>query len=189
MWSTPVVVLQQFFKRLAGIAQCTEQRFVEALVSQFAVEVFNEAVLLGLSRRDIMSNDTGFLSPFEDRHAGELSAVVRNDCLRHAAFIDDLIQFACNTEARQRRISHQPQVLTTEGINDCQDVKPATVCQRNYTKSKRQIWLGPSGSTIGFLEPKARFLPPLRRTCSFSSRQMRLTFLWFTSKPSREIIT
>ena len=30
----------------------------------------------------------------------------------------------------QRCVSHQNQVLATEVINDCQDAKPATVCQR-----------------------------------------------------------
>ena len=62
MWSAPVVILLPFFKRFAGIAQCAKQRFVEAFVSQFTVEAFNEAVLLGLSRRDVMPIDTGFLN-------------------------------------------------------------------------------------------------------------------------------
>ena len=63
MWSAPVVILLPFFKRLTGIAQCAKQRFVEAFVSQFAVEAFDEAVLLRLSGRDVMPVDAGFLHP------------------------------------------------------------------------------------------------------------------------------
>ncbi len=80
MRSAPVVILLPFFKRVAGVAQCSKQRFVEAFVSQFAVEAFNEAVLLRLSRRDVMPIDAGFLNPFEDRRAGELSAVTPSEC-------------------------------------------------------------------------------------------------------------
>ena len=79
MWSVPVVILLPFFKRFAGIAQCAKQRFVEAFVSQFAVEAFNEAVLLGLSGRDIIPIDSRILHPLEDRHAGELGAIVRHN--------------------------------------------------------------------------------------------------------------
>jgi hypothetical protein len=75
MWSAPVVILLPFFKRFAGTAQCAKQRFVKSFVSQFAVETFNEAVLLGLSRRDVMPIDASFLDPLEDRHAGELGAI------------------------------------------------------------------------------------------------------------------
>ncbi len=44
--------------------------------TQFAIEAFDEAVLLGFSGRDIVPIDARILNPFEDRHAGELSAVI-----------------------------------------------------------------------------------------------------------------
>jgi len=39
----------QFFQRSPRITQCGEQHLIEAFISQFAVEAFNETVLLGLS--------------------------------------------------------------------------------------------------------------------------------------------
>lgn len=87
----PVLFVLPFFKRVAGIAQCTKQRFVKAFVSQFAVETFNETVLLGLSRRDVVPIDARILHPFEDRRAGELGAIVRNNRLWQPAFSDDPI--------------------------------------------------------------------------------------------------
>ena len=123
------MILLPFFKRLAGIAQCAKQRFVEAFASRFAVEAFNGAILLGLSGRDVMPIDTGFLNAFEDRHAGELGADVRHDCLWHAAFGDHAVQLSGNPLPRQRCICDQHQILATEVINDCQDAKTATIRQ------------------------------------------------------------
>ena len=128
MWSSPVVILLPFFKRFAGIAQCAKQRFVKAFISQFAVEAFNEAILLGLSRCDEMPIDAGFLHPLEDRHAGELGSIIRNNCLRLTAYSDDPIQLACNAVPRQRRISHQNQVLAAEVIDNRQNAETTPVC-------------------------------------------------------------
>ena len=77
MWSVQVIVLLPFFQRLAGLTQCAKERFIQAFVPQHAVEAFDEAVLLELSRRDVVPINTIFLNPFKDRHAGELGAVIR----------------------------------------------------------------------------------------------------------------
>lgn len=44
------------------------------------------------------------------------------------------------------------------------------------TKSRLQRWFAASGTPIGLRVPKARFRPPLRRTCNFSSAYMRHGF-------------
>ena len=62
-------------------------------IPQLAVEAFDESVLLGLARRDIVPINTSFLNPFEDRHAGKFSSVVRDNPLWHAAFGDHAVQF------------------------------------------------------------------------------------------------
>ena len=95
MWSAPVVILLPFVKRFAGIAQCAKQRFVEAFVSQFAVEAFYEAVLLGLARCDIVPINIILLNPLEDCHAGELSAPSRQIALQSPAgqWLSDTIVF------------------------------------------------------------------------------------------------
>ena len=129
MRSAPVVVFLPFFKRLACITQCAEQCLVQTFISKFAVEAFDEAVLLGFSRRDIVQINACILNPFEDRHAGELGTVVRDNRLWHAAFSDDPIQLACNAVARQRSISHQYQVLAAEVVNNRKNAKPATIRQ------------------------------------------------------------
>lgn len=47
---------------MTGVGQRAEERFIEAFISQLAVEAHHEAILLGLSRRDVMPIDTGFLN-------------------------------------------------------------------------------------------------------------------------------
>ena len=94
MWSAPVVVFLPFFQRLSGIAQCAEQCLVQALIPKLAVETFDEAILLGFPRRDVMSINACILNPFKDRHAGEFGPVVRYNLLWHAALSNDTIQFS-----------------------------------------------------------------------------------------------
>ena len=76
MWSAPVVIFVPFVKRFSGISQCAKQRFLETFISEFTVEALDEAVLLGLSWRDVMPINARILYPLEDCHACELSAVV-----------------------------------------------------------------------------------------------------------------
>jgi hypothetical protein len=63
MWSAPVVIHLPFFKRSASVVQCAEQRLVQTFISQLAVEAFDETILLGLARCDVMPIDAGFLHP------------------------------------------------------------------------------------------------------------------------------
>lgn len=51
---------------IPGVAQVGEQMLVEALVAQAAIETFDEAVLHGLSRSDVVPLDLPFLLPFQD---------------------------------------------------------------------------------------------------------------------------
>ena len=76
MWSAPVVILLPFYQRMTSFGQPAEERFVGALISQLAIKAFNEAVLLGFSRCDIVPINVSLLKPFKDRHAGELGSVV-----------------------------------------------------------------------------------------------------------------
>lgn len=79
MWPAPIVILLPFFKRMAGIGQRAEERFIEAFIAQLAVKAFDKAVLLGLARRDVVPINACILNPFEDRHTRELSAIVRHN--------------------------------------------------------------------------------------------------------------
>src|SRR3546814_7247182 len=74
-----VVVVAPEPQHRAGMAERHEQRLVEALVTQAAVEALDIAVLLRLARRDVVPLDRSLLRPSQDRQAGTLGAVVAHD--------------------------------------------------------------------------------------------------------------
>src|SRR3546814_3033615 len=74
-----VVVVAPEPQHRAGMAERHEQRLVEALVTQAAVEALDIAVLLRLARRDVVPLDRSLLRPSQDRQAGQLGAVVAPD--------------------------------------------------------------------------------------------------------------
>ena len=62
---------------LSGVAQAREQRLVEQLVPEAAVEAFDEAVLGRLARGDVAPVELGRLGEGQDRRRGELGAIAR----------------------------------------------------------------------------------------------------------------
>jgi len=67
-----VVIVAPYSQLPAGIGQAVEQFLVEQFIAQRAVEGFDEPILLGLARIDIMPLDLVLASPFQDRPTGEL---------------------------------------------------------------------------------------------------------------------
>ena len=96
MWSAPVVVFLPFFQRLSGVVQCAEQCFVQAFISELAVKAFNETVLLGLCRRDVVPIDACILNPLQNCLAGELGAIARDYRFWHATLRDHTVPLTRN---------------------------------------------------------------------------------------------
>src|SRR3546814_10238952 len=63
-----VVVVAPEPQHRAGMAERHEQRLVEALVTQAAVEALDIAVLLRLARRDVVPLDRSLLRPIGRAH-------------------------------------------------------------------------------------------------------------------------
>jgi len=61
MWSVQIVVDPPVFDDLPRMAITAEQMLVEAFIAQTAVERFHEAILHGLSRRDVVPVDANNL--------------------------------------------------------------------------------------------------------------------------------
>ena len=83
------------------LRQAREQGLVQTLVPEPGVEALDEPVLLGLAGRDVMPFHVPLFRPAQDRHAGELSAVVADHHERaRPALSDRHIQLACHPGAR-----------------------------------------------------------------------------------------
>src|SRR3546814_2058905 len=108
-----VVVVAPEPQHRAGMAERHEQRLVEALVTQAAVEALDIAVLLRLARRDVVPLDRSLLRPSQDRQAGQLGAVVAHDHQRRYARSEE------HTSELQslKRISYAVFCLKKKNIN------------------------------------------------------------------------
>ena len=88
-----VVVAPPVFQRQTGLHQRREQGLVQELVAQAAVEAFDEGVLHGLARCNVVPPDLGLVGPAQNGVAGQLRAVVADDRPGPAARADQKIKF------------------------------------------------------------------------------------------------
>ena len=118
-----VVVIAPEGQFAACISQAVEDLLVQAFVAQAAVEGHDKAVLLRRARIDVMPLDAVPVTPLQDRLAGELGAIVRDDPARFAIDPDQRIQFPCHPGPRDAGVGNQGQVLATAIIVDRQNAE------------------------------------------------------------------
>ncbi len=99
VWSGEVIVDPPGLDDLSGFGQPVEQVLIETLVAQPAIEAFDEGVLGGFARRDVMPFDAPVMGPFEDGVAGHLGSVVGDDRLRLAPDGNDAVEFTSQPQA------------------------------------------------------------------------------------------
>ena len=125
-----VVIGPPGVENLAGVGQRREHRLVQALVAQPAYETLRAGVLLRLVRRDVVPGHAAHLGPLQDRHAGQLRAVVGDTALGAAAPSNHRIQFARNPRTRERCVGDQSQALAREVVHDRQEL-----CRRSVART------------------------------------------------------
>lgn len=89
-----VIVVLPTRQHLSGVSEAVKDFLVEAFIPQFSIEAFNEAVLLGLARSDLMPCDAGLVLPFQNGAAGQFCPVVGHDGIRLAVEPDTAIKLA-----------------------------------------------------------------------------------------------
>jgi hypothetical protein len=94
VWPDGVVVEPPFGQDHSGMGERAEQRLVQQLVAQTAIETLDKGVLLRFARRDLVPFNTAVLRPTQDRRAGQLGAVVGDTSSGFTAFGNDRIELA-----------------------------------------------------------------------------------------------
>jgi len=89
-----VIVAAPFFESGAGLGERGEQRLVQELVPEPAVEALDEGVLDRLAGIDVVPINACVRCPGQDRVAGQLGAVVAADRPGLAVDGDEKIEFA-----------------------------------------------------------------------------------------------
>jgi hypothetical protein len=92
-----IVVVSPSPKGLAGKSERIEHFFIEAFVTELAIEAPHKAILLRLARHNEAPGDGGFVLSFEDGTTDPLTAIVRDDGFRPAIEPDAAIEFPVNT--------------------------------------------------------------------------------------------
>jgi hypothetical protein len=164
VWPDGVVVELPFGQDHSGMGERAEQRLVQQLVTQTAIEALDKGVLLRFARRDVVPFDTALLRPAQDRRAGQLGAVVGDTGGGFTAFGNYRIEFAPDPQPGQRGIGDQRQALAGEIVDDGEDAKAPAILSWSCRKSIDQRWFGPCGRVSGARVPSARLRPPRRRT-------------------------
>lgn len=122
-----IVVDPPVFDAVSGMPIAGEEPLVETLVAHPSVEVFHEAVLHRLARRDVGPFNMPAFLPRQNGIRGQLSAIVRHDHAGVAAMLDDDVEFAGDTLARDRVVDDGRQALPAEVVDDAQDPEAAAV--------------------------------------------------------------
>ncbi len=130
MWAVVIVVGAPCRDHAAGMAQRRYQVLVEAFLAHPSVEALDQAVLHGLSRRDVVPADLAVLLPFEHRITGQFGPIVADHKTWIPAKLGDPNQFAGDTRAADGCIDHSGQTFSAEVINDVWHTEPAAILQR-----------------------------------------------------------
>src|SRR6185295_6419880 len=89
-----------------------EQRLIQQLVAQPAVEALDETVLLRLAWRDVVPADAGRIRPAQDRVRGQLGAVIADNRVRASTTpTNNIIEFSRHTPAGDRGVGDQRQAF------------------------------------------------------------------------------
>jgi hypothetical protein len=106
------------------VVEPEEQRLVQEFVAHAPVKAFAEAVLHGLSWRDVTPFDPMFARPREDGVGGELRPVVGDDHARLAAPRDQRRQFAGDALPGNRRVRDRRQAFAGYVVDDVKNAEP-----------------------------------------------------------------
>ena len=111
-----IIVMSPSAKDTACMSQTIKHLFVQAFVSELAIEAFNECVLYRLAGGDVMPSHAAFILPFKDGMRYEFCAVIADDCIRLTVKPDQSIQVPGNTLPREGGVSDQSQTLLREVV-------------------------------------------------------------------------
>lgn len=125
-----VVVMPPRFHQMPYLDQRAEPVLVQKLITNFAIQALGKTVFGWFARRDVMPLDALILRPLQDSSAGEFRAVVADDAMGLASFVNERIKLSHNPRAADGCIGNQGQAFSAALIHDAQNTKPSSARQR-----------------------------------------------------------
>jgi hypothetical protein len=136
VWTDVVVVESPALDHGSGPRQVDADLMVQALIAQLAVEAPHKAVLLQLSRRDVIPVDAGAINPFQHGSARHLSPVVADDCDRLATPGDQAVRVTGHALTADRGVHEYHQGPAREVVHDAQDSEAPAAPHRQALSRK-----------------------------------------------------
>ena len=116
MGSAVIVIMSPGFGDPPGFGKASEPVLVQALIPEAPVEALAGAVLHGLPWLNEVVPDPALVAPLVEHPAGELRAVVRDDDLWPAPFMDDPVQHPPHPKTRQAGVHLDGEIVAGEGV-------------------------------------------------------------------------
>ena len=121
MWADFVVMCAPLIDSPSGFGEIREPVQVQALISEFPIEAFDEGILGRLAGLDEMQLDATALAPKEHLLAGELGAIVANDHPRQSTALSEFIETTCDLQAGDRHVHDLGHALARVVVHDVED--------------------------------------------------------------------
>ena len=130
------------FDKESGLGEGGEPMLVKAVVAEGAVEAFNESVLHGLSRLDVMKGNVHRLSPEMKGFAGKLRAVVQSDHLWQGTGESEFLKHIDDGGTTDGGIDMDGQALTGKVIDNGQTTESASTGELIVDEVHRPTLIG-----------------------------------------------
>ena len=142
------------FDKKSGLGEGGKPMLVKAVVAEGAIEAFNESVLHGLSRLDVMKGDARRSSPEVKSLAGQLRAIVQSDDLWQGTGESELLKHMNDGGTTDGGIDMDRQALTGKVIDDGQTTETTSTRELIVDEIHRPalvgtLWLGDGNASQG----------------------------------------
>lgn len=118
-----IVVVAPEGQLTPSVIQAVEDLLVQKFVPEAAVEAFDEGILLGLARVDLVPRHAILVGPFQDGPTGELGSIVADNTAGFAVDPDKGAEFTGNPSAGQAGIGNQAQAFPGAVVDQRQNPK------------------------------------------------------------------
>ena len=145
MGSAVIVIMPPGFGDPSGFLNAPEPVLVEAFIPESPIEALAGAVLHGLPRLDEVVSNPPLIAPLVEDPAGELRAVVRDDDLGPAPFVDDPVQHPPHPKTRKAGVHLDGEALTGEGVDHVQRPQCPAIGQGVRGEVHGPLLTGPGG--------------------------------------------
>ena len=129
MWPEVVVIETPPIDGFPGVVEAREPMEIQAFISEFPVEAFDETVFDRFARAYEHQFDAVVVGPLVEHAARELGPVVYDDSTRQWPRKSDLIEYATDPDPGQGSVDLDGEAFASCVIDDVERPQPSAIAQ------------------------------------------------------------